>query len=261
MMKDRYSPEHREINPKRPEARYAYYRRCQEFRNNGEQCKAPAEKGSHICYAHAGQRAMALRREGERRAVLAEAVAEMRRKGRQKFEMADLLTDFKGIQVTLAVTARAVIDGRIDCKTAGRLLVQLQMASKLLWLYHRGHRETQRKARALTTKDTKKHEGFLQICAIERGPSKVGHLPEQTAEVPSTPSTCSIVHLQAKGRSEQAWDHEKVLELRAKVSGKSTSNPESTKTARKITIRSPEGLVSGCCTFWQRAARPTLLIA
>ena len=77
----------------------AYYRRCQEFRNNGEQCKAPAEKGSHICYAHAGQRAMALRRERERRAVLAEAVAEMRRKGRQKFEMADLLTDFKGIQV------------------------------------------------------------------------------------------------------------------------------------------------------------------
>ena len=130
--------------------------------NRGEQCKAPAEKGSHICYAHAGQRAMALRREGERRAVLAEAVAEMRRKGRQKFEMADLLTDFKGIQVTLAVTARAVIDGRIDCKTAGRLLVQLQMASKLLWLYHRGHRETQRTARALTTKDTKKHEGFLQ---------------------------------------------------------------------------------------------------
>lgn len=56
-----------------PEARYSYYRRCQIFRKGGEQCKAPAEKGSHICYAHAGQLAAAVRRERERRAVLAEA--------------------------------------------------------------------------------------------------------------------------------------------------------------------------------------------
>ena len=35
-----------------PEARYAYYRRCQEFRRNGEQCKAPAEKDAQICHAH-----------------------------------------------------------------------------------------------------------------------------------------------------------------------------------------------------------------
>src|ERR1051326_59049 len=83
-----------------PEARYAYYRRCQVFRRNGEQCKAPAEKGSHICYSHAAQRAMAFRRDLERRIVLAEAVAEMRRQGKPECEMADLLTDFKGIQVT-----------------------------------------------------------------------------------------------------------------------------------------------------------------
>lgn len=44
------------------EARYAYYRRCQVFRKGGAQCKAPAEKGSHICYAHAGQLATAVRR-------------------------------------------------------------------------------------------------------------------------------------------------------------------------------------------------------
>ena len=61
-----------------PEARYAYYRRCQVFRKGGEQCKAPAETGSLICHAHAGQLAMAVRRERERRAVLEEAVAEMR---------------------------------------------------------------------------------------------------------------------------------------------------------------------------------------
>src|SRR3954470_20366602 len=85
-----------------PEARYAYYRRCQVFRRNGEQCKAPAEKGAHICHAHAGQLATAVRRERERRAVLMEAVAEMRKQGRPECEMADLFTSFKGIQVTTA---------------------------------------------------------------------------------------------------------------------------------------------------------------
>src|SRR5690349_24364287 len=97
--------EHRNANlmerGKPPEARYAYYRRCQVFRRNGEQCKAPAEKGSHICHAHAGQLAMAVRRERELRAVLAEAVAEMRRRGKPEFEPVDLFMDFKGIQVTL----------------------------------------------------------------------------------------------------------------------------------------------------------------
>lgn len=117
-----------------PEARYAYYRRCQEFRRNGAQCKAPAEKGAQICHAHAAQQAMAFRRDLERRIVLAEAVAEMRRRGKPECEMADLLTDFKGIQVTLAVVARALIAGRIDCKIAGRLPVHLQTMSKVLWM-------------------------------------------------------------------------------------------------------------------------------
>jgi hypothetical protein len=120
-----------------PEARYAYYRRCQVFRKGGEQCKAPAEKGSHICYAHAGQQATAFRQDLERRIVLAEAVAEMRRQGHAKCELANLFMDFKGIQVTLAVIARAIIGGRIDCKTAGRLLVHLQTMSKLLWTLHK----------------------------------------------------------------------------------------------------------------------------
>jgi hypothetical protein len=140
------------------EARYSYYRRCQVFRKGGEQCKAPAEKGSHICYAHAAQQAMAFRHDLERRIVLAEAVAEMRRQGHGKCELANLLTDFKGIQVTLAVMARAIIGGRIDCKTAGRLVVHLQTMSKLLRLYHRGHRGSQRE-KNLTTKDTKEHQG------------------------------------------------------------------------------------------------------
>ena len=151
-----------------PDARYAYYRRCQVFRRGGAQCKAPAEKGSHICYAHAGQLATAVRRERERRAVLVEAVAQMRSKGQPECEMADLFMDFKGIQIMLAVMAQALIDGRIDCKTAGRLVVQLQTASKLLRLYHRGHRGTRKTATALTTKDTKEHKGLPQIYADER---------------------------------------------------------------------------------------------
>jgi hypothetical protein len=137
-----------------PMARYAYYRRCQVFRGNGEQCKAPAEKGEQICHAHATQQATALRRERERQAVLAEAVAEMSRRGRlefgkHEFEAKDLFMDFNGIQVTIAKMAQALIDGRIDCKTAGRLAVDLQMMSKLLWLYQSG-----RRGKALTTKVT-----------------------------------------------------------------------------------------------------------
>ncbi|HSK43212.1 MAG TPA: hypothetical protein VLA83_04905, partial [Candidatus Binatia bacterium] len=102
---------------------------------------APAEKGAQLCHAHAGQRATALRRDLERRIVLAEAVAEMRRQGNPECEMADLFNDFKGIQVTLAVVSRAIIAGRIDGKTAGRLLVHLQTMSKLLWMVHRKGRE------------------------------------------------------------------------------------------------------------------------
>ncbi len=136
MIEERYSIESQNSR-KAPEARYAYYRRCQVLCRGGEQCKAPAEKGSHICHAHAGQLAMAVRRERERQAVLAEAIAEMRRRGRKEFEAKDLLMDFTGIQVTLAVTARALIDGRIDSKTAGRPPVQLQTMSKLLWEVHK----------------------------------------------------------------------------------------------------------------------------
>jgi hypothetical protein len=39
-------------------------------------------------------------------------------KGHTECELENLLMDFKGIQVTLAVMARAVINGRVDCKTA-----------------------------------------------------------------------------------------------------------------------------------------------
>jgi hypothetical protein len=129
-----------------PEARYAYYRRCQVFRKNGEQCKAPAEKDSHICYAHTGQQALTLRRKLHLMVVLAQVARRMRARGKPEFEVADILMDFNAIQVTLAVMAQALIDGRIDCKTAGRLAVGLQTAAKLLRLCQR---------QTFTTKDTR----------------------------------------------------------------------------------------------------------
>ncbi|HKR94270.1 MAG TPA: hypothetical protein VJW55_02850, partial [Candidatus Angelobacter sp.] len=152
------------------------------FRRNGEQCKAPAEKGAAICHAHAAQQAMAFRRDLERRIVLAEAVAEMRRRGKPECEMTDLFMDFKGIQVTLAVVARALIAGSIDCKTAGRLLVHLQTMSKLLAtlqgkgktspLINTDNADLKRAAEepSLTT-EARRHgeqQGTPQICADER---------------------------------------------------------------------------------------------
>jgi hypothetical protein len=121
-----------EIQTKTFEARYAYYRRCQEFCKSGEQCKAPAEKGELICHAHASQRAMSARRDAERRAVLERAAAEMRSRSRRQWTVAEMLMSFDGIQTTITVAAQALIDGTLSCKTAGRLLWELQWIAKLL---------------------------------------------------------------------------------------------------------------------------------
>jgi hypothetical protein len=171
------------------EARYAYYRRCQVFRKGGQQCKAPAEKGSEICHAHAGQLAMAVRRERERRAVLQEAVAQMRRRGNPECEMADLFMDFRGINITLAVMAQAVVAGRIDCKTAGRLVVQLQTVSKVLRMIYRKGRE-----------DRKEHRVSPQIDADE-------HRLEREKAL-TTKVTHSTSPSQAQSRLGQAAEHE-----------------------------------------------------
>jgi len=142
MMEDRYIPESQSEPVRAPEARYAYYRRCQVFRKGGEQCKSPAEKDSHICYAHAGQQALTLRRKLQLMVVLAEVARRMRAGGKPEFEVADIFMDFNAIQVTLAVMAQALIDGRIDHKTAGRLVVGLQTFSKLLWMAERAKVKT-----------------------------------------------------------------------------------------------------------------------
>src|SRR5260221_12132538 len=115
------------------EARYAYYRRCQVFRKNGEQCKAPAEKGVLICHAHTREQATALRRKLELMVVLAEAVRRMRARGKPEFEVADIFMDFNAIQITLAGMAPGLIDRRDDWQTAGKVGGGIEDASKDAW--------------------------------------------------------------------------------------------------------------------------------
>jgi hypothetical protein len=60
-----------------------------------------------------------------------------KQRGHEGFEVGHIFHDFNAIQATLAVAMRAIINGRIDSKTAGRLLWELQIASKLLRLQQR----------------------------------------------------------------------------------------------------------------------------
>src|SRR5258707_6580782 len=108
-----------------PEARYAYYRRCQQFRRNGQQCKAPAVKGESICHKHAEQATTEDRRARQRRELLS-------RHGLG-------FGDFKAIQRTISAVMQALLDGSMDTKTAGRLIIEIQTASKLLWQQHLLH--------------------------------------------------------------------------------------------------------------------------
>jgi hypothetical protein len=93
-----------------PEPRYAYYRRCQRFRKNGLQCKAPALKGKKLCYKHDEQEALAQRRE--------QAVLELGLHGRSN--------NPRNKQEDLWKVAQALVEGRIDATTTARLLSELQ---------------------------------------------------------------------------------------------------------------------------------------
>lgn len=94
------------------EERHGYYRRCQTFRRNGEQCKAPAMKGDSLCYKHAQ-----------------EADLEQRRQTmRQGFALPPL-RDLKTVQREIGNVAQALLEDRIDEDYAGELLQELERAS------------------------------------------------------------------------------------------------------------------------------------
>jgi|SRR5882724_6881069 len=112
LMENRYSPAHPTEAPKAPEEQYSYYRRCQRFRKNGQQCKAPAMKGQDVCYQHEGQEAD----ESRRRAAL------------ESLQLPPL-RDSTSILRAIEKMAQAVIEDRVDLKTIGGMLNRLQSAS------------------------------------------------------------------------------------------------------------------------------------
>lgn len=91
------------------EERYGYYRRCQRFRRNGQQCKAPAMKDTDRCYKHQEQ-------------------ADIERRRRAQFTLPPLV-DLKTVQREIGNVAQALIQNRIDEDYAGELLQKLERAS------------------------------------------------------------------------------------------------------------------------------------
>jgi hypothetical protein len=96
-----------------PEARYAYYRRCQKLRSNGAQCKAPALKGEILCYKHAAQAVTAERRE--------QVVKSLGISGR--------IGSARDLQVAISKTAQALANGRLDVKAAAMMLEKIRAAA------------------------------------------------------------------------------------------------------------------------------------
>ena len=95
------------------EDRYGYYRRCQRFRRNGQQCKAPAMKDTDRCYKHQEQ-------------------ADIERRRRAQFTLPPLV-DLKTVQREIGNVAQALIQNRIDEDYAGELLQKLERTSIALW--------------------------------------------------------------------------------------------------------------------------------
>ena len=94
------------------EERYGYYRRCQRFRRNGQQCKAPAMKDTDRCYKHQEQ-------------------ADIERRRRAQLTLPPLV-DLKTVQREIGNVAQALIEDRIDEDYAGELLQKLERASMAL---------------------------------------------------------------------------------------------------------------------------------
>jgi hypothetical protein len=94
------------------EARYGYYRRCQRFRKNGQQCKAPAMKDADVCYKHQER-------------------ADVERRRRAQYTLPPLV-DLATVQRAIGEVAQALVQDRIDEDYAGELLQKLEEASLLL---------------------------------------------------------------------------------------------------------------------------------
>ncbi len=158
------------VDRRMPEPRYAYYRRCQQFRRNGHQCKAPALKDGHICYQHAEQAATARRRQESLRAL----------------RLPGHFNDFNSIQRAISIVAQALIDDHIDSKTAGRVAIELQNASLKL-------RQVAKTKKRFTT-ETLRHGELTKQEPLNhrehRGTRRYGELitPKAACDAPPTAS-------------------------------------------------------------------------
>lgn len=94
------------------EERYGYYRRCQRFRKNGQQCKAPAMKDADVCYKHQER-------------------ADLERRWRAQYTLPPLV-DLATVQRAISDVTQALWQDRIDMDYAGELLQKLEHASMVL---------------------------------------------------------------------------------------------------------------------------------
>jgi hypothetical protein len=94
------------------EGRYGYYRRCQRFRRNGEQCKAPAIKEADVCYKHQER-------------------ADVERRRRAQYTLPPLV-DLATVRRALGDVTQALCQDRIDEDYASELLQKLDRASMAL---------------------------------------------------------------------------------------------------------------------------------
>src|SRR5438270_4353070 len=94
------------------EARYGYYRRCQRFRKNGQQCKAPAMKDADVCYKHQER-------------------ADIERRRRAQYTLAPLV-DLATVRRAINDVTQALWPDRVDEDYAGELLQELERASLTL---------------------------------------------------------------------------------------------------------------------------------
>jgi hypothetical protein len=92
------------------EARYGYYRRCQRFRKNGQQCKAPAMKDADVCYKHQER-------------------ADLERRWQAQYTLPPLV-DLATVRRAINDVTQGLWQGRIDEDYAAELLQKLERASK-----------------------------------------------------------------------------------------------------------------------------------
>ena len=114
--------------PMKLEARYAYYRRCQQVMRSGAQCRCPAQKGTAICRKHEEQEDLAQRRMKQQQDVLLRAAEKISRDTGARHSTETLFGSPRGLQVLLSETMQAVAHDRLDDKGAREMLTLLQAA-------------------------------------------------------------------------------------------------------------------------------------